>query len=79
MINQIKHEYIHQNRLCNVNLVHDAEISKRFFESFSIRISNSAELKGYIHGITVNPFGYTLISELQVKIKSNLIFNYFLN
>lgn len=60
----MKYELNHENRLSTDVLI-DAMATQTSFESL---IDKSDHLKGYVHYIVNKPFGFILISDLQVFI-----------
>lgn len=80
-MNVIKHEAVHKNRISSH--VHDDAIGAKIVFDSTIehenRViienpSNKTSIQGYIHELGSHPFGYLLISQLQV----DLIFNFIL-
>jgi hypothetical protein len=64
----MKHEYVHRYRLSN-NLIEDLDTTKLFCDNLCL--PNQGSIEGYIRSIRYNPFGFVLISDIQV------IFNVF--
>ena len=75
---QIKFQYKHQDRL-SVNIYADAEAAQTILEimtqEFYQEINLSSLLQGFVQYVVFKPFGFLLMSELQV-IKSNPNFVY---
>lgn len=61
----IKSEYNDLNRLSS-DIYSDADLAKKMTDDLCL-ISKS-ELHGYIQEISLNPFGFLLISDIQVII-----------
>jgi hypothetical protein len=61
----MKHEYVHRNRLC-IDIDKDAKMAKHFFDSLCIKYNQSSRIKGYIRELHSDPFGYILLTEMQV-------------
>ncbi len=61
----MKHEYVHRNRL-SIDIDKDAKMAKQFFDHLCLSINQSSKIKGYIRELHSDPFGYILLSELQV-------------
>ena len=62
-LKQIKYQFNHKDRFSNDHLV-DIQASKVFFREFAI--FDKPENEGYVKDISLDPFGYSLISEIQV-------------
>jgi hypothetical protein len=63
-LKQIKYELKKENLLCSRDIFRDIESSKTLFESLSI--PNESNFNGYIKEISHDPFGYLLLSYIQV-------------
>ena len=63
----MKYEYVHRFRKSN-DVFDDALITKRIFDSTCIYVSKNP-LRGFIHELGLDPFGFLLLSDLQVKNK----------
>jgi hypothetical protein len=59
----MKHEYVHRYKLSN-NLIEDLETTKLFCDNLCL--PNQGEIEGYIRSIRLDPFGFVLISDIQV-------------
>jgi hypothetical protein len=59
----MKHEYIHRYRLSS-NWIEDLIISKLFCDYLCL--PNQGPLIGYMRSIRQDPFGFLLISDIQV-------------
>ena len=70
-LKQIKFEFNHKDRFSNDHIV-DIQATKVFFKEFAI--FDKPENEGYVKDISLDPFGYSLISEIQVF---NFILIYF--
>ena len=68
--NQVKSEFKYRNRL-SVDIFSDAIATKRLFNMIT---NEATQLKGFIHHIGLDPFGFLLISEIQVNIFLILLF-----
>ena len=66
----MKYEEIHKDRMSN-DIFRDVLITKQLMQSLigvSTELNISTQkLNGYIQDISLDPFGFLLISELQVK------------
>ena len=74
---QIKFQYKHQDRL-SVNIYADAEAAQTILEIVTQEFyqeMSSSMLQGFVQYVVFKPFGFLLMSELQV-IKSNPNFVY---
>ena len=68
VLKQIKYEFKHKNRI-STEVFFDANATKIITDSL---IGNDNDkIKGYIQEIGLNPFGFLLISEIQVKVNLN--------
>lgn len=73
VLSVIKYEFIHKNRISS-NIHDDANGAKIMFDHLLINepLNNDCgknKIVGYIHELGQNPFGYLLISDIQVLIK----------
>ena len=62
---QIKYQYQHKDKLSN-DIYKDIELTKKFFVSLAIPPSSINGLEGYVQEIVHDPFGFLLISDIQV-------------
>jgi len=67
----MKHEYIHRERI-STEIDRDAKTAKKMFETLCIQINASSKIVGFIRELHSDPFGYILLSELQVFLKINI-------
>jgi hypothetical protein len=68
----MKYELDHENRITTDVLI-DAIATQTSFEAIT---DNSDHLKGYVHYIINKPFGFILMSDLQVPL---YFYNIYLN
>ena len=78
---RIKYQYQHKDKLSN-DIYKDIELAKNFFISLAIPPSSMNGLKGYIQEIVHDPFGFLLISDMQVikifqAMKMTIFFQFF--
>jgi hypothetical protein len=64
-LSKIKEEFLNQNKLSKEILI-DAKLTKQVFDFMYHKIDYT-NIEGYIHELTLDPFGFLLISDLQVK------------
>ena len=65
---QIKYEAVHEDRLSRCPFI-DSRLMKRIFEENCLIVSKSNPIQGFIHELGCDPFGYVLMSDLQVNLK----------
>lgn len=66
VLGNIKHEFRNRNKISN-EVFNDCEIIKLITDSMCL--ASQTTLNGYIHEIGLNPFGFLLISDIQVIIE----------
>ena len=64
VLKTIKSELVHQNRLSN-ELISDIKAAKTLCDSFCLN-SQTTDLFGFIQKISLDPFGFLLLSHIQV-------------
>ena len=64
ILSKIKSEFNHRNRL-DTDILVDIEACKRFYHS-SFPAEQNGKISGYVQDISLNPFGFTIISDIQV-------------
>jgi hypothetical protein len=62
----MKSEYRYRNRISTV-LLDNAKISKAIFDSLLMHNLNDKLVQGFIQSISVDPFGFIIVSYYQVK------------
>ena len=66
-LNQIRYEIKHQERLSN-DIFRDSLHTKYIMESLiNNDLSTINEMHGYMQNLSLDPYGFLLISEIQVK------------
>lgn len=50
------------------NMITDCILTKKHFDSFCFSFHPPLEIKGFIQSISLEPFGFVLMSEIQVNI-----------
>jgi hypothetical protein len=65
VLNVMKHEYVHRDRI-STEIDKDAKTAKKMFETLCIQIYTPSKILGFIRELHSDPFGYILLSELQV-------------
>jgi hypothetical protein len=63
----MKHEFVHKDRL-SIDNDKDAKAVKLVFELLCVKLKTSCKITGYLRELHSDPFGFILLSELQVKI-----------
>ena len=64
-LRQLKYEYIHRDRMSN-DIFQDARVAKSIMTDL-VGDENNKDIKGYIQELSMDPFGFLLISDLQVS------------
>ena len=62
---KVKYQYQHKNRL-SIDRYIDIDLAKKFFLSLCIPVTKLG-LKGFVQEIYHDPFGFILLSDLQVN------------
>ena len=74
VLNVLKFERLHSERLSN-EITSDARATKKMLETMSLSLEDDS-FRGYIQEIHQDPFGLTLVSDIQVRfttIDSNIL------
>ncbi len=61
----MKHEYVHRDRI-STEIDKDAKTAMKMFETLCIQINTTSKILGFIRELHSDPFGYILLSDLQV-------------
>ena len=66
MLRQIKHECLHQNKITS-DIFRDTEASKNLCDLLCVQLNINDYLQGFVQEHSYNPFGFILMSQIQVK------------
>ena len=67
MLRQIKYEYKHKDKILS-DIFRDTEATKNLCDFLCIKLNDFDSLNGFVQEHSYNPFGFLLMSQIQVNL-----------